>query len=113
MKKWDTHAELVNFGRQINLHLCQVNTLNNTRAIARSLVMETINDDDSLLGSVPEPLLTLRMEEAQRLIDQLWHCGLRPSEGSGSAGSLAATERHLRDMQAIAKGALAALKVET
>jgi hypothetical protein len=26
-------------------------------------------------------------------------CGLRPSEGTGSAGALAATERHLKDMQ--------------
>ena len=28
-------------------------------------------------------------------------CGIRPSEGSGSAGSLAATERHLHDMRAL------------
>ena len=35
-------------------------------------------------------------------MDELWRCGLRPSEGTGSAGSLAATERHLKDMQAIA-----------
>ena len=40
------------------------------------------------------------------LMDELWQCGFRPSEGSGSAGSLAATERHLRDMQAIAMGLL-------
>lgn len=39
---------------------------------------------------------------AQALIDELWSCGLRPSEGSGSAGSLAATERHLKDMRTIA-----------
>lgn len=35
-------------------------------------------------------------------MDALWHCGLRPSEGTGSAGSLAATEKHLKDMRAIA-----------
>jgi hypothetical protein len=40
--------------------------------------------------------------EAQTLMDDLWQAGLRPSEGSGSAGSLAATERHLADMQKIA-----------
>lgn len=51
---------------------------------------------------------TLRMENqtAQGLMDELWRCGLRPTEGSGSAGSLAATERHLKDMQAIAVGLL-------
>lgn len=35
-------------------------------------------------------------------MDQLWNCGLRPTEGSGSAGSLAATQRHLEDMRKIA-----------
>lgn len=49
-----------------------------------------------------EPTLRLEHDEAQFLMDQLWQCGLRPSEGSGSAGSLAATERHLADMQRIA-----------
>ena len=53
-----------------------------------------------------EPTMRLKNDEAQMLIDELWRCGLRPSEGSGSAGSLAATERHLKDMQAIALGLL-------
>ena len=57
-------------------------------------------------GIVGEPTMRLRNEEAQMLIDELWRCGLRPSEGSGSAGSLAATERHLKDMQFIAMGLL-------
>lgn len=38
---------------------------------------------------------------ALKLMDDLWVCGLRPSEGSGSAGALAATERHLGDMRRI------------
>jgi hypothetical protein len=56
--------------------------------------------------AVWEPTARLSMHAAQQLIDELWACGLRPSEGSGSAGSLAATERHLKDMQAIAMGLL-------
>lgn len=47
----------------------------------------------------PEPTLRLRMDEAQQLMDSLWNCGLRPTEGSGSAGSLAATQKHLEDMR--------------
>ncbi len=47
------------------------------------------------------PLLTLRDTEAQELMDSLWQCGLRPSEGSGSAGSLAATQAHLKDMRVL------------
>lgn len=44
---------------------------------------------------------TIQISEhiAQKLMDDLWDCGLRPSEGSGSAGQLAATQRHLEDMR--------------
>lgn len=44
---------------------------------------------------------TLFKDNAQALMDQLWTCGLRPTEGAGSAGSLAATERHLEDMRSL------------
>lgn len=50
-------------------------------------------------GFVSEPTLSLRTEDAQRLMDELWRCGLRPTEGTGSAGALAAVERHLEDMR--------------
>ena len=48
----------------------------------------------------------LRPDQAQALIDQLWECGLRPTEGTGSAGALAAVERHLADMKKVAFHAL-------
>lgn len=41
------------------------------------------------------PLLHLSKESLQSLIDQLWQLGIRPTEGHGSTGQLAATERHL------------------
>ena len=53
------------------------------------------------------PALVLQSREGQQLIDALWSCGLRPTEGAGSAGSLAATERHLADMRTIAFASLA------
>jgi len=52
-------------------------------------------------GVIPYPTITLTKQEAQILIDQLWDCGLRPSEGSGSAGQLAAVQRHLEDMRTL------------
>lgn len=64
-------------------------------------------------GEYIEPTMSLRNDEAQMLMDELWRCGLRPSEGSGSAGSLAATERHLKDMQTIAMGLLRKDGVQT
>ena len=37
----------------------------------------------------------------QALMDQLWECGLRPSEGAGSAGAMLACQAHLANLQAI------------
>ena len=48
------------------------------------------------------PGFALSDKEAQRLVDDLWDLGYRPTEGVGSAGSLAATRKHLEDMRAIA-----------
>jgi len=42
-----------------------------------------------------EPILVVPKESLQILIDELWHLGIRPTEGHGSTGQLAATERHL------------------
>ncbi len=50
-------------------------------------------------GAHVQPTATIEYEQAQQMMDELWTCGLRPTEGSGSAGCLAATERHLKDMQ--------------
>lgn len=63
------------------------------RAVA-SLVFTEIDE-----GLICSPTVTIGQKEAQVLIDALWDCGLRPSEGTGSAGALAATERHLADMR--------------
>jgi len=49
--------------------------------------------------TIPPVAMQLRDEQAQDLIDKLWQAGYRPTEGKGSAGALAATERHLEDMR--------------
>lgn len=53
-------------------------------------------------GEYSEPTFKLSYDKAQILIDDLWNCGVRPTEGTGSAGSLKATQEHLKDMQKIA-----------
>ncbi len=50
-------------------------------------------------GEYVAPLFTAPVGTAQTLMDDLWAAGLRPTEGTGSAGSLRATENHLKDMQ--------------
>lgn len=59
------------------------------------------SEDNSKVGTEAQPFMSVDRDSAQRLMDELWNVGLRPSEGSGSAGSLAATERHLADLRAI------------
>lgn len=67
------------------------------REFVGNLVLESVKEGE-VWG---DPTARLTQKAAQTLMDELWQCGLRPSEGSGSAGSLAATERHLKDMQRI------------
>ena len=46
----------------------------------------------------PAPV-QLSLQAAQKLMDGLWDCGLRPTEGSGSAGALSAQGEHLKYLQ--------------
>ena len=71
-----------------------------------SMVADRISLVKHAPGTIAEPMMLIEIQQAQQLMDELWQCGLRPSEGTGSAGSLAATERHLKDMQTIAMGLL-------
>ena len=71
------------------------------RAIFLPTVVEYKTVDKIAIPTEPEPWLQLDVESAQRLMDELWNVGLRPSEGTGSAGSLAATQKHLNDVRAI------------
>lgn len=47
----------------------------------------------------PPPTFELSIASAQLLMDDLWQAGIRPSEGTGSAGALLATQKHLEDMR--------------
>lgn len=67
-------------------------------SIAEPLTMREHTKDDS---RGVEPTLELNTATAQSLMDALWQCGCRPTEGAGSAGAMAATQRHLDDMRAI------------
>lgn len=52
-------------------------------------------------GMKVESFCKISKAEAQVLIDDLWSAGLRPSEGSGSAGAMKATQNHLADLKKI------------
>jgi len=69
-------------------------------AYIQPAIFETINLEENR-GLAPLPFLALSQIGAQSLIDGLWACGLRPSDGTGSAGQLKATENHLEDMRTL------------
>lgn len=71
---------------------------NNEVFVAEPLILK--KRDQEILGPV-NPTFQLEVEEAQGLMDELWNIGFRPTEGTGSAGSLAATQRHLDDFRCI------------
>lgn len=100
-----TFARRPPYNNSIDLYFIDKNGFD-TGMVGFALPMsfERVRDDDYHAHRLPA--LSLSQSDAQQLMDELWHCGLRPSEGSGSAGSLAATERHLADMRTMAFHAL-------
>lgn len=52
-------------------------------------------------GAMVPEFMEISEDDAQRLMDEMWNAGFRPSEGSGSAGALKAVQDHLADMQKI------------
>lgn len=63
-----------------------------------AIVLESLPADEAAAMRA-EPFVVIDRVEAQTLMDTLWDCGLRPSEGMGSAGQLAAVKNHLEDMR--------------
>lgn len=97
-------VERAEFGQRIDIRFC-VDHPDGNVSVANSVNYSTHDPTDWSQVGRPAPI-GLRMTDAQQLMDELWRAGLRPSEGTGSAGSLAATERHLADMKTIAFHAL-------
>ena len=75
------------------------------KTFVESVQLHTVKPEENGPISIPAAV-TLTMHHAQSLMDQLWDCGLRPTEGTGSAGALAAVEKHLTDMRKVAFHAL-------
>jgi hypothetical protein len=68
-------------------------------SIALPLMFKTLTNEERMSGFETAPAMSLKPSDAQVFMDELWRCGIRPTEGAGSAGQMAATERHLEDMR--------------
>jgi hypothetical protein len=55
-------------------------------------------EENTLLTS-ENLVVRLEVKAAQELMDDLWQCGLRPSEGTGSAGQSVAQQDHIKDLR--------------
>lgn len=97
-KNMRVFAEMRDFRRFVDL-TAVIYREDGERAVVGPGVIHQIGDE-----AIIQPTLRISPDAAQGLMDSLWNCGFRPTEGSGSAGSLAATERHLKDMTTIAMG---------
>ena len=78
----------------LNMYGCQMNG-DKILGVVSNIELQTREDD----CYEPDPMCKLNPNAAQVLMDDLWDCGVRPSEGTGSAGSFAAQGKHLDDMR--------------
>lgn len=78
-------------------HVRMGRRVNGGIAIAQEIAFVVLKEDE--ISAEPRPALTLSRDDAQAFMDELWSAGIRPTEGTGSAGQLAATQAHLKDMQ--------------
>ncbi len=99
MMKMKFHARRNIWGDRIEL-FAYTHGPGGERIVARPTQLEAIKPDDGIPDESPS-WIDLDNDSAQQLMDELWYAGFRPTEGSGSAGSLAATERHLADMRSL------------
>lgn len=90
----EVRAQPIHFGNRVELLIGQ--KLESGKFSRGDVTFTEVDAGEFLM-----PSLSLRIPEAQLLMDELWRCGLRPTEGKGSAGSLAATEYHLADLRTL------------
>lgn len=50
-------------------------------------------------GEITQPAFRLPFDAAQRLMDELWQAGCRPSQAIASAGQIESVKYHLEDMR--------------
>lgn len=46
-------------------------------------------------GVYPPPTMKVSLEDAQTLMDELWNCNVRPSDGTGNLGQVGAMQTNL------------------
>jgi hypothetical protein len=87
---------------ELGLYLRDVTDINGVRRVAWPInKLEFKVEEPAEMGVSHSPVAYLGATAAQVLMDDLWNCGVRPAEGTGSAGSMAAQGRHLEDLRTL------------
>ncbi len=84
------------FDRSIALLIFEVDDFGKRRTIGTKVMMKQCKPP---CGIAIAPTLKIGEEAGQLLMDGLWDCGIRPSEGTGSAGAMAAAQANLTDLR--------------
>ena len=104
--KWDRNTcqlkawvDPQDFSGLVNLRIFGRPSESRYAILANELTFKTFGPGDPEDAQWRAPDARLRPAAAQRLMDDLWNCGFRPSAGRGSAGQLDAVQCHLSDLQ--------------
>jgi hypothetical protein len=96
------HLEVANYGQEVHLYA------QTTGGVAgdfvhrlQPVVFKKLSEEESMT-LYSEPAMTMRVPQAQQLMDELWRVGFRPVHGAPNDGERGALTRHLEDMRAIA-----------
>lgn len=89
------HAEVINFGRAVNLYFYHQGSAGSTEVLRASFTLSVVEE-----GSFHDPSIELHNEAAQRLFDALFSCGFRPRiDDVPTAGHLSALNAHIQDLR--------------
>lgn len=100
---WMVRADKSPFRDSITLNIFRYRPEKPHIEIVRGFTTDLIEEDSEFgrpalaFGALTRP--GSFFSGAQELMDDLWRCGLRPSEAGESAGALSSTKFHLEDMR--------------
>lgn len=100
MKPTKFFAERVNYGDTVYLHIAAGSDEMRGDRLFRAKPIEMYEVEHGMPPDVPA--IEMRTSSAQRLIDELWSIGLRPTQMIEGEGERGAMKDHIADLRAIA-----------
>lgn len=100
--KTSIYASELNYGLGLSINVFSRDADGRISAVAEPITMKRIEEESEIPST---PTITISRAEGQRLMDSLWNCGVRPTDGTGSTGQLAAVQAHLKSAEAAAHDA--------